>query len=277
MQTGEVAASDFAGVALFCVTALVLAILALQRRGAQDQLVQYGYELEAAVEREAAVSRSKDEFLRLVSHELRNPIAVISGSADILEKRKVTGAAKNEVVHDIHVEARRVHHLIEDLLTLARLEEGLKPEREPLRVDLLARRAIDEFHERYPQQVTLMVDESSGLALGSEVQIERVFANLLGNAGKYSPRSSTISIEARRLDSSLAIDILDQGPGVPTDEVERIFDVFERVSAPEETRGYGLGLALSKRMVEANDGRIWARNRDGGGFDVGFSLPRYRE
>jgi two-component system sensor histidine kinase KdpD len=259
------------------VTASVLAILALQRRSSEELLVRRGDELAAALEREAALSRSKDAFLSLVSHELRNPIAVIVGAADILERKKVTGPEQAEVVHDIHVEGQRVQQLIEDLLTLARFEEGLRPEREPLMVDRLAKRAIDEFHERYSQPVTLTVDERSSIVLGSEVQIERVLANLLGNAGKYSPKASTINVEARGLNGSLAIDVLDRGRGVPAGEIERIFDAFERLSAPEDSRGYGIGLALSKRLVEANGGRIWAKNRDGGGLDVGFSLPRYRE
>jgi signal transduction histidine kinase len=271
----ELGLIDVAGALLYCTTALVLAVLAIQRRAFEDRLLKHEEELEVSLEREAALSRYKDEFLSLVAHELRNPVTVLVGSSNLLARGKVSGWEQEEVVKDISIEARRVQRLIEDLFSLSRFDEGLRPEPEPVLLNQVAARAIEEFHERYSQPVTLNVDKRLPLAAGSSLQVERVLSNLLSNAGKYSPRHSPISIEARVADGMLEIDILDRGAGVPVEDASLIFEAFQRLPAHEETRGYGLGLAISKRLVEANGGRIWARNRPSGGLDVGFSLPLY--
>jgi signal transduction histidine kinase len=266
---------DIVGASLYCITALVLAVLAIQRRALEDRLMIQKEKLEDGLEREAALGRYKDEFLSLVAHELRNPVAVLVGSSDLLARGKILGSEKEEVVKDISIEARRVQRLIEDLLSLSRFDKGLRPEPEPILLNQVAASAIEQFHERYSQPVTLNLDKQLPLAAGSSVQVERVLSNLLSNAGKYSPRHSPISLEARLADGMLEIDILDRGPGVPVEDTSLIFEAFQRLPGHEETRGYGLGLAISKRLVEANGGRIWARNRPSGGLDVGFSLPLY--
>jgi two-component system, OmpR family, sensor histidine kinase KdpD len=271
----ELGVIDVAGALLYCITALVLAVLAIQRRAFEDRLLKHEEELEVGLEREAALSRYKDEFLSLVAHELRNPVAVLVGSSDLLARGRVSGSEQEEVVKDISIEARRVQRLIEDLLSLSRFNEGLRPELEPILLNQVAASAVEEFHERYSQPVTLNLEEGLPLAAGSTVQVQRVLSNLLSNAGKYSPRHSQISLEARLADDMLEINVLDRGPGVPVEDTSLIFEAFQRLPALEETRGYGLGLAISKRLVEANGGRIWARNRPGGGLDVGFSLPLY--
>jgi signal transduction histidine kinase len=271
----ELGVRDVAGASLYCITALVLAGLAIQRRALEEGLLKHEEELEVGLGREAALSRYKDEFLSLVAHELRNPVAVLVGSSDLLARGRVSGSEQEEVVKDISIEARRVQRLIEDLLSLSRFNEGLRPEPEPILLNQVAASAIEEFHERYSQPVTLDIDKRLPLAAGSSVQVQRVLSNLLSNAGKYSPRHSQISLEARLADGMLEINVLDRGPGVPVEDTSLIFEAFQRLPAHEETRGYGLGLAISKRLVEANGGRIWARNRPGGGLDVGFSLPLY--
>jgi signal transduction histidine kinase len=271
----ELGVIDVAGASLYCITALVLAVLAIQRRALEDRLLKHEEELEVSLEREAALSRYKDEFLSLLAHELRNPVAVLVGSSDLLARGKVSGSEQEEVVKDISIEARRVQRLIEDLLSLSRFDEGQRPAPEPILLSQVAASAIKEFHERYPQPVTLNVDKRLPLAAGSSVKVERVLSNLLSNAGKYSPKHSPISLEARLADGALEIDVLDRGPGVPVEDTSLIFDAFQRLPAQQETRGYGLGLAIAKRLVEANGGRIWARNRLSGGLDVGFSLPLY--
>jgi signal transduction histidine kinase len=271
----ELGLIDLAGASLYCITALVLAVLAIQRRAFEDRLLKHDEELEVSLEREAALSRYKDEFLSLVAHELRNPVTVLVGSSDLLARVKVSATEQAEVVKDISIEAHRLQRLIEDLLSLSRFDKGLQPEPEPILLSQVAASAMEEFHERYSQAVTLNVDKGLPLAAGSSVQVQRVLSNLLSNAGKYSPKHSPISLEARLADGMLEIDVLDRGPGVPEEDTSLIFEAFQRLPALEETRGYGLGLAISKRLVESNGGRIWARNRPSGGLDVGFSLPLY--
>jgi signal transduction histidine kinase len=166
----ELGLIDVAGASLYCITALVLAVLATQRRAFEDRLLKHEEELEVSLEREAALSRYKDEFLSLVAHELRNPVTVLVGSSDLLARGKVSRSEQEEVVKDISIEARRVQRLIEDLLSLSRFDKGLRPEPEPILLNHVAARAIEEFHERYSQSVTLNVDRRLPLAAGSRTR-----------------------------------------------------------------------------------------------------------
>jgi two-component system sensor histidine kinase KdpD len=99
--------------------------------------------------------------------------------------------------------------------------------------------------------------------------------NLLENAGKYADPGSPITIQARPSAGRVEVHVIDQEKGMPADEVSLIFESSGRKEWPEGTRGYGFGLVIAKRLVEANDGAIWARNCEGGGLDVGFYLPQF--
>jgi signal transduction histidine kinase len=125
---------DLAGVGIYSATAMLLAILAMQRRSFEEQVFRSKLALEASLQREAALGRSKDEFLSLVAHELRNPAAVLVGASDLLIRHKVKDEDRHELEHDIHVEALRVERLIEDLLSLARFDQGIRLEAEPIRI-----------------------------------------------------------------------------------------------------------------------------------------------
>jgi two-component system sensor histidine kinase KdpD len=103
--------------------------------------------------------------------------------------------------------------------------------------------------------------------------MDQVLTNLLENAVRYTPSGSPIEITARREEDQLVISVADRGPGIPSVDLERIFDKFYRVLGPQRTTGSGLGLAVGKGLVEAHGGRIWAENREGGGAIFRFTLP----
>jgi two-component system sensor histidine kinase KdpD len=105
------------------------------------------------------------------------------------------------------------------------------------------------------------------------VLIAQVLANLLDNAAKYAGPGTRIEVTGRKSDGDLVITVADRGPGIPEEDLERVFDKFQRVTRPDGVSGTGLGLAISRGIIEAHGGRISARPRDGGGLEVQFSLP----
>jgi signal transduction histidine kinase len=271
-HTHNVTARDFIGVTIFAFTAFVLTGLALSRRRIEAELVHKQRETQEALAREAELVRTKDDFLSMVAHELRNPVAIIIGYADLLGRKRVARSRHEEIERDLSAECRRLHELIEDLLAIGRIDAGLAPQPEPILVRRLVDKVTSEFEDRHSNPLHLDVQPDLPLASGSEAQVERVLANVLDNAAKYSPESSEIRVEARYVAGRIQIDVLDSGQGVPDGMEDLIFGRFYRGEAVEEGRGYGLGLAISRRLIEGNGGRIWAQNRDEGGLQVSFSL-----
>jgi two-component system, OmpR family, sensor histidine kinase KdpD len=108
--------------------------------------------------------------------------------------------------------------------------------------------------------------------------LEQILQNLISNAIKYSPPGSPIDIQARREEGCVAISVLDRGSGIAPEEMERIFEPFFRSSSTAgQAAGIGLGLSVCKRLVDAQGGELWARPREGGGTEIGFSLPMYED
>jgi two-component system sensor histidine kinase MprB len=137
-------------------------------------------------------------------------------------------------------------------------------------VDLadLATAVADRVRRRSGRVITLVV-ESEGLAVARPVMIERAIANLVDNAVKYSPATSPIEV---RVEQS-TVEVLDRGPGIPEELVDRIFERFYRTPEARGRPGSGLGLAIVQQAIERHGGTVWARPRDGGGLVVGFELP----
>jgi PAS domain S-box-containing protein len=218
----------------------------------------------------------KDEFLGLVSHELRTPITTIYGGARLLRTRGATldDDTKAEVIADIEGETERLHRLVEDLLVLSRMEIGSGANTEPLLVQRVIERVLGDFRRRHPKRVLeCVVPADIRPVLGDATYVEQVVRNLLSNADKYSPQSEPIGATIEGRDQRVIVSVLDRGPGIDEDELGRVFEPFHRGAATQRTKGLGLGLTVCKRLVEAQDGEIWAERRDGGGLCMSFSLP----
>lgn len=220
---------------------------------------------------------AKDEFLGLVSHELKTPITTIYGNAEVLRRRgdRLDNESRAEAIADISAESERLHRIIDNLLVLARLERGQQLASEPVLVHRLAQRLIDEHRHRFPhREITLVSDADVGPVAGEPLYIEQVIRNLLSNAEKYSPPDLPIEVETRCDGKVTSLRVLDRGPGFPDHEAERIFTPFYRSSATAaHASGVGIGLAVCRRLIEAQEGKMWARTRPGGGADIGFALP----
>jgi len=162
-----------------------------------------------------------------------------------------------------------------NLLDMSRIEGGaLKPEKEWYPVDELIHDVLGHMQPILQGRtvVTKLPTDLPPVEL-DYLQMDQVLTNLIENAVRYTPTESPIEITAHLEGEQMVISVADRGPGIPPVDLERIFDKFYRVLGTQHTTGSGLGLAVSKGLVEAHGGRIWAENREGGGAVLRFTLP----
>jgi K+-sensing histidine kinase KdpD len=235
----------------------------------------------AAHHEEARRSESlRDAFIGVISHELRTPVTTIFGLSQVLRRRSASldPETREQAIVDIEEEADRLNRLIEDLLVLSRSERGrVQIEPEPLNLVRLVRRIADLESERHPnRRYTFTAPGTLPLVNGEETYIEQVVRNYLSNAEKYSPAAMPIQIEMS-VDSAAAevsVRVLDRGIGVDVETAARAFELFYRTSdATRIAHGAGIGLFVCRELIRAMGGRTWMRARDGGGTEVGFTLP----
>ncbi len=239
--------------------------------------------LAEATARAATLARSdalKSTLLSSVSHELRTPLAAIKGSvSSLLEDEAIVSwdaAQRREFLLTIDEETDRLTHLVANLLDLSRIEAGvLRPQRELYALDELLWGAIERLGPVAATRVHLQVPTILPLVPLDPILMDRVVGNLLENALKYSPPASPVALTVRLRGDTIDLIVADQGRGVPPDERERIFERFHRASSTRGITGLGLGLALSRALVEAHGGRIWAEEAPSGGaaFIVALPLP----
>ncbi len=217
-------------------------------------------------------------LLSSVSHDLRTPLSSIKAAASSLLQEDVQWDedARRGFAHTIEREADRLNRLVGNLLDMSRIEAGaLKPEKEWYALPMLIQDVLEHLqpllHGRAVQ--TSLPDDLPPVKM-DYLQIDQVLTNLLENAVRYTPAGSPIEISAQAQDGQLLVSVADRGPGIPPEELERIFDKFYRVrTLQRDTSGSGLGLAVCRGLVEAHGGRIWAENREGGGAVFRFTLP----
>ena len=227
-----------------------------------------------------AWERVEAEFLRNtllsgVSHELRTPLAAITGAVtSIIETGdRLAPGTRAEMLGTIQAEAERMERLITNLLDMTRLESGglrLKKEWQPLQE--VVGSVLHHLDRRLRgRAVKADVPGDLPLVLVDGQAIEQVLTNLIDNAVEYTPADAPIEISARAQGREAIVEVADRGPGLPAGAEKRLFDKFFRAS--EARRGIGLGLAISRGIVEAHGGAISAHNRDGGGACFRITLP----
>jgi K+-sensing histidine kinase KdpD len=224
---------------------------------------------------------AKTEFLGLMSHELRTPITTIYGGARLIRSRgdRLDDEQKDRLVADIEQESERLFRMVEDLLALARVELGQTVTTEPLLMQRLVEKVATAFCQRRSSRtLDLDIEQDLPAVAAQAVYVEQVLRNLLSNADKYSPAGLAIDIRVRRGEGGVDVSVLDRGSGVAPEETEQIFERFYRSdAAPRRASGAGLGLTVCKRLIEAQNGHVWARPNEFGGLEVGFTLPIYEE
>jgi two-component system sensor histidine kinase KdpD len=225
---------------------------------------------------ETAAERMKTSVLSALSHDLRTPLTALVGMADSLAlAREPLPEPVRETAVALRDQARTMSDLVANLLDMARLQAGritLRREWQPIEEVIgPAGRLLAGRLAEHPLRVHLQPDLP--LVAFDAVLLERVFCNLIENAAKHSPAGSAIDIDARSENGSLAVTVADRGSGFPPGPQEAIFEMFVRGDTGTATPGVGLGLAICRAIVEAHGGTIAARNRDGGGAEIRFTLP----
>lgn len=224
-----------------------------------------------------ATEKLQTALLNSISHDLRTPLSSITGVLDSLRMGDpfIDADTRRELVETAYGEAERLNRLVGNLLDMTRLESGtLKISLQPCDVQDLVGSALNALRNRlegHPVNVDLPADLP--LVPGDYVLLNQVLINLLENAAKYSPDTGPIDIRAWENGESVEIDIEDRGPGIPEEDLKRIFEKFYRVKRFENVVGTGLGLSICKGIVEVHEGKIWAENRPGGGVRIAFTVP----
>ena len=214
------------------------------------------------------------EFVSNAAHELRNPIAGISGAIEVLEAgAKEDPAARDHFLQRLSEDTDRVSRLTHSLLTLARMEAIGEGEAEVVGVKLAVEEAADAVSP--PSDIDFVIETDSELAAKADpVLLRQVLIGLLTNAFKHTPAPGTVTLRARRRgEEEVVIEVTDTGLGIPPQEVGRVFERFYRGSAQLESEGFGLGLSIAKRMVEVMGGEIGVRSDAGHGSTFWVRLP----
>ena len=263
--------------------------LAVQSPEARRQLDTFAALIAIAVERIHYVNvaqsttvqmeseRLRNSLLAAISHDLRTPLTAVVGLADALrQSRPPLSAEQDELARGIRDESLRMSSLVGNLLDMARLQEGrvqLNRQWQPL--EEVVGSALKTVESALAgRRVDIRLDPDLPLVEFDAVLIERVLANLLENAAKYTPVDSHILIAARVDGEMIEARVEDDGPGLPRGREEVIFRKFERGEKESATTGVGLGLAICRAIVEAHGGRIRAENAEPHGARMLFTLPR---
>jgi two-component system sensor histidine kinase KdpD len=246
-----------------------------QRREAEERL-----ERALDVEREAtrrlrSLDEMKNTFLQAVSHDLRTPLAAILGLAVTLERGEIELPREEarDLARRIARNARRLDRLVRDLLDLDRLARGIvEPKRYPTDVGGLVRRIVEESDLVDGDRVTL--DTPRVIAAVDASKVERIVENLLANTVRHTPGDTRVWVRVVPVDDGVRIAVEDDGPGVPQDLRETVFEPFRQgPDAPEHAPGVGVGLTLVRRFAELHGGRAWVEEREGGGASFRVELP----
>lgn len=216
-------------------------------------------------------------LLNSISHDLRTPLVSITGALDTLRDKVHTLADESrlELLDTAWEEAERLNRFVGNLLDMTRLESGaIKLKKELSDVQDLIGCALAALERRIGERgIDVRLPPDLPLVRMDMVLMTQVLVNLLDNALKYSPPDSGVEITARVDGGRLRIEMTDRGPGIPEQDLKRVFDKFYRIAVPEGAQGTGLGLSICKGIVEAHGGSIRAENRAGGGLRVTLTLP----
>lgn len=251
----------------------------------REQVAERTHELAEKVEELARANaelqkldRMRSEFVSLVSHQLRAPLTNMYGAVEHIEANcPAMNVTCGRMLPILNQQVERLDRLVRDVLNMARIESGalvLHPE--PISVLPMVQQVVEQLRAR-PTERPFRLPTKPGLPLvfADRDQVAEVLANLLDNADKYSPPQKEVVIEVRADQTEVTLSVRDFGSGLPPANLERVFEKFHRTdgSDSQAVYGYGLGLYICRRLVEAQGGRIWAENHPNGGAVFSFALP----
>jgi signal transduction histidine kinase len=252
-----------------------IAILLATQTAAAVENVRHHEESARLLEEVQQLHRTRERFFAMVNHELRNALAGVYGWSEMLVRKK-DPATVPRAAFEVLDSAQYAIGLINDLLDLSRLDEDrLKPVIRAVEPLSMAKRAMGLVTPAANlKQVTLQLEPGPGLpnCETDANRVEQILVNLLANAIKYAPERSTVQLSVTSREGRVVYQVEDEGPGVPTSEVERIFDIYV-TKVGEESRGLGLGLPLSRRLAQLLGGELHAVARPGKGGCFVLEVP----
>ncbi|HEY3054777.1 MAG TPA: ATP-binding protein [Thermoanaerobaculia bacterium] len=225
------------------------------------------------------LSRLKDEFLSIASHELRTPVTSIKGYTQLAKTLiRENDLATSEEYLDIALDQiDRMSRLILELLDVSRIETGrLEIRREPIYWSTFVAEVVNRHHTAVSdRRFHVSVPDQTKVVTGDRDRLEQVLGNLLENAVKYSPEGSEILVSVENKADEVVTAVCDRGIGIPPDELNQVFERFHRGRKVSSTNygGLGLGLYITKQIVERHGGTIWVESREGAGTTFFFALP----
>jgi signal transduction histidine kinase len=275
-RLSEIAGGDFAG-HVEVPNRDEIGALAADVNRMNDELGRLYRELEAA-------SRHKSDFLATMSHELRTPLNAIIGFSEVLHEQMFGELNERQVayVRDVLEAGRHLLSLINDVLDLAKIEAGrMELELSEVSVPDVLRSSVSMYSEHASRDsiaLGLTTEPAEIEITADERRLRQIVFNLLSNAVKFTPAGGKVDVSARLDDGQVEIAVADTGPGIAAEDIETIFEEFEQtVDGKKKEEGTGLGLPLSRKLVELHGGRLWVESEVGRGSTFRFTLPVQHE
>lgn len=227
--------------------------------------------------REGEVDEMKSDFISVASHEMRTPMTSIKGSIELLLGGYAgeLPAESMELLGICLTAVDRLIRLINDLLDISKIESG-KMELHLSRLNVTdcvrkSMRSLRSLAEANKVSIDAVQDEPVPEVMADRDRLEQIITNLLSNALKYSPPEKAVRIRVSAMDNAVRVAVSDQGPGIPADQLQKVFDRFQQLAGAK--KGTGLGLTIARALVEEHQGRIWVESELGHGTNFYFELP----
>lgn len=264
---------------IISVIFLVLVVIEEERKETMKATKSHVYNLELALNKLSHDDRAKNQFIAVLAHELRNPLAPLLSSIELLKAKEVVSPENQETLSVMDDQVQRMKRLLEDLLDISRISrQKLILRKSSAYLSKIIEHSVstaEPFIKQKEQSLTIDVSNEQILLEADEMRLEQVFINLLNNASKFTDKGGSISITVKRNKNSVLIHIKDSGIGIESDVLSKIFEPFLQVELGRTSNdGLGIGLSLTKTLVEMHGGVIQAKSEGvGKGSEFIVSLP----
>ena len=258
---------------------LLLVTVAEERKDTANDLRENVRRLEDAIERIRKEDEAKSRFIATLAHELRNPLAPLMSSLEIMKLAKLDGAQSSELAGSMTDHLKTMRHLLDDLLDISRISrEKLSLQKEQVDLNAIINRSIRTVQKLIDERGHTLVTDLPDTAVMFEadpVRLEQVFVNILNNAAKYTEPGGTITVAAHTAGDGIVVSVKDTGIGMDANLLEHVFEPFFQIEQPGKLHsGLGIGLSLTKNLVEMHGGKIEVRSPGlGNGSEFLVSLP----